>query len=93
MPKFALTKKQQTVQTLVELDAQITALLDQRNAIVDKLKAKGPAKIVGLTHYLNITEHPHSTLVPERVAKILTPAQMKKCTKTTKHLQARLYSL
>lgn len=93
MPKFAITRKQLLVQELLELNKEAAAIEAKRQVMIAKLEKLGVDRVEGITHYANISHTTRTTLVPEKVRKLLTAAEYKKCERRTPVTTVRLYKL
>lgn len=83
----------QLVDTLGALNAQISALSAEAETIKAKLKEAGQREILGTLFKVVIAEGQRETLVSAEVRKLLTPEQIKTCTKTTLTKSLTVYGL
>ena len=79
----ALAAVSKKVDELGELQAQISNLCKKEKAIKDLLKQQNIDVIEGNLFKATISRYDHTSLIRKEVEKLLTPAQIKKCTQVT----------
>lgn len=75
------------------LNAQISALTAEAEAIKKKFKESGQRETLGTLFKVVVAEGQRETLVSDEVRKLLTPEQIKACTKTTLTKSLTVYGL
>lgn len=90
-------KKVETLESLVDtlgaLNAQISALSAEAEAIKAKFKDSGQKEVIGTLFKVVVSTQNRSTLVADKVRKLLTPAEVAECTKTTESKTLTVYGL
>lgn len=81
------------VDTLGALNAQISAINAEAEAIKATLKDAGKREILGNLFKVVVAEGTRQTLVSDKVRKLPTPEQIETCTKTTHTKSLTVYGL
>lgn len=90
-------KKPETLTSLVDtlgaLNAQISALSAEAEAIKAKFKESGQSEVIGTLFKVVVSTQNRSTLVADKVRALLTPDEVAACTKTTESKTLTVYGL